>query len=216
MNPVLADVFDHLDRVAASRLYARASVDPDRERARLRAAGRPHLSADGPSPSPEELEATSAWVIEGSTRRRQWFARLSALGGAASLPSDVAVRSLGIVRLAQRLAIVYGFDPHDDRGRMALQRALSVGLQIPMPEGPLNPRLSDLTRAGRSTSSQLTRALVGTASQSAVPSLQRLIPVLGAVGVSEPTSEIGARMAGVFSRLVSPARAALIEDVQEL
>lgn len=216
MNPLVRDLLDRADDAAARRLYRLASIRPDRERARLRAAGRPHLAPDLPPPTWEELAETSDWVIDQAHRRRAVTIRLTGLAGAPSLPSEVAIRGIGLLRLAQRLALVHGFDPGDDRGQAAIRQALAAGLGQRPFEGPLQARLTDLARSRPSVGGQLARAVVGTASADAVRGLERLIPLVGATRVDVGLVEAGERMASVYRRLAVLPGPRRLEDATEV
>ena len=132
-----ADFFERLDLDAADRIYHRISVDPERFRRTLRTAGRVHVHDDGPRPLAHELRETGTWVVEQAAFRSGAIGAFAGLTGAASVPPEVAARGLATVRLAQRLLLVYGFDPESDRGQTALWRVLAAGLEIAVPDQAL-------------------------------------------------------------------------------
>lgn len=221
MNPLLAELFERADASAARRGYRFLSVDVDRERARLRAAGRAHQAPEAPACPVGAMDDTAHWVLENEARRRGLGARLAAFAGAASVPGEWLGRSLALLRLAQRLGLVYGFDPRDDRGQTALWRALAAGLEVELPaHAPLVPRASRLLgRDDRALGSTLARAVLRQAGNDAVADVPRFVPVLG--GLTRPSTDpalydAGLRMIGVLSRLAEPGpfdRAAEAEEV---
>ncbi|MCB9668193.1 MAG: hypothetical protein H6736_12025 [Alphaproteobacteria bacterium] len=219
MNPLLRDVLTRLDEDALRALVKLVSVDPVRERSRLRAAGRAYASPDGRAVPTSELDATAAWVVSRATRRRGLTARLVGLAGAPSVPGEVLSESVGLLRLAQRLAVVYGFDPSEDRGRTALWRALSAALEIELPEhAPIVPRATAVLQPGsRSLSGTLLRAVLGRATADAADGPLRFLPVVGSVRAPETsTAAMGERMARVLSRLAEPAAWSADAEAEEL
>lgn len=216
----LEDFFEQLDLDAADKLYQRVSVDPERFKRTLRTAGRPW--ADGAQrPSLDEVRHTARWVVEQSAFRSGALGGFAGLTGAASVPAEVGLRGVSTLRLAQRLAIVYGFDPARDRGRTALWRALAAGLDVDLPEhGPVGMRATSvpraLTQGGRDVGATLTRALFQRTAQSVLKRLIRLVPIASVpTSVSsarQRTEAVGDRMIAVLDRLYEPPLAGEVEE----
>jgi hypothetical protein len=138
-----------LDADTVRTLYAAVSVPVDVERDRLRRAGRPFLDPARPeAPEAAVVRATAERLVEQATFRATALGGAAGLGGVGTLPPEVVATLVAIVRLGQRLAIVYGFDPDTDRGQVALRQALSAGLEVELPPaGLLGLRVTDLPRA---------------------------------------------------------------------
>lgn len=209
MSTAWSDLVERFDSGLGRRGYRFLSVDVDRERARLRAAGRPFAGGGAPPCPTRELDATAAWLLQLEVRRRGLGARLAGMAGAASVPGEVLGRSLVLLRLAQRLCIVYGFDPRADRGRTAFWRALGAALEADLPShAPLDSRASSVLRADDpSLASHLSRALLLRSQSDTMARITRFVPVLG--GLSRPAADpalqaAGERMIGVLSRLAVP------------
>jgi hypothetical protein len=131
------------------------------------------------------------------------------------------------LRLGQRLAIAWGFDPGTDRGRMALWRALAAALRVDLPDqGPVGVKVSDLPGLARpnlraeNVALWLARALVLRSAMSVAGKITRFVPVLaggfGAWSASRRTTELGVAMAAVYRNLVEMPILAPVEDAVEV
>lgn len=220
----LEDFFEQLDLDAADRLYRRVSVDPRRFSRTLRTAGR-IWARDGQRPALEDVRHTARWVVSQSAFRTGALGGFAGLTGAASIPAEVGLRGVATLRLAQRLLLVYGFDPSQDRGRTALWRVLAAGMEVPLPEhGPVGMRASSvpraLTRGGRDVGATLTRALFQRTAQSVMRRLTRLVPLASvasnARAASSRTEAVGERMIQVLDRLYEPDLPDDVEEAREI
>lgn len=216
-----ADEFlERLDEDVAAAMYRRISIDVDRFERTLRTAGRSWARSQPPADL-EELRETASWVVDQSALRSRLLGTIAAVSGAASVPAETVARSLSTLRLAQRLLIVYGLDPHSDRGRTAMWRVLAAALETGLPShGPVRMKATELLREDRSLSATLTRALLRRAARTAVPRVLRLIPgasvpVHGSESVRR-TREAGERMIEVLDRLAAPAPTASAVDALEV
>jgi len=212
---IVADAFlaavDRIDAGSVRSLYAALSVPTSHERQRLRRARRPFVDPDHGAPDASDVGRTADVVIRQATFSATALGGLAGMGGVASVPPEVVANMISFVRLAQRLCVVYGFDPEEDRGAMGLRQALSAGLQVELPEGgPMGLKLSDLPSilapsAPREVSVAMTRELVRQSAWMVVGSVGRFIPVVSAgAGASRSrrrTREVGARMKHVLERL---------------
>lgn len=215
MRPEVHDIFERLDVDTLAWLQRLASVSPPREQQRLRAAGRPYLSPSTPCPSQQELDATARWVVRRAVRRRRLTSRVVGLVGAPGVPSDVLSRALGLLRMAQRLAIVYGFDLTTDHGHVALRRALAAGIGVELPtHGPLARRATELVRPGETVGGTLLREVVLWNARETSP--VRALPIVGALGGSGDLSTVGHRMTEVLRGLAPPITPPPTEDAVEL
>lgn len=207
----LVDILaEHADRRLPAGLYTAVSVSTARTRARLREARRPFVDPDGSSAVLSEVDETAGWVIRQSSFNAAAFGGLSSFAGLVTIPSEALGSVVSIVRLAQRLAIVYGFDPETDRGQVAVWRALGAGLDIELPaQGPMQVRLRDLPPAlvprPPSAGAWLAQQVVRRAAWGVVGSVTRFVPVLATgaavLGARRRTALIGDRMRATLRRL---------------
>ena len=51
------------------------------------------------------------------------------------VPPEAALSIVLVIRMIQRLCVVYGFDPETDRGEAALTRTLAAVWNVTLPEG---------------------------------------------------------------------------------
>ena len=141
------------------------------------------------------------------------------------MPPEALAQVVTVLRLAQRLAVVYGFDPDDDRGQVAVWRALAAGLQVEMPaQGVLRMRASEipaLVVSSGSAAAEMTRAVLAGVGALVAGRAWRFLPVVGtSVSMGElrrEMTEVGRRMQAVLCRLSDHEDAAVaIEDAEEI
>jgi hypothetical protein len=228
VRDLVADMAEWVDGRLIAGIYAAVSVPTERERQRLRRAGLAFIDVDMPPPSMADLDVSSDWVIKVASQNATALGGFAGLGGAASVPPEAIAIAVSVVRLAQRLAVVYGFDPETDRGQMALWRALQAGLDLDLPDGgPMGVRVTDLPgvlarRIPQKASVAVTRAVLRQSVWMVVGRLTRLLPVVSAgvaaVGGRRRMRTIGRRMTDVYRRLaeVAPPDPALIVDALEI
>lgn len=230
VRDLLGDVADQLDHSLLHRLYASVSAPTDRVRLTWRRAGWAFMEPGRQEPPLHELDRTADRVIAQACFGASAVGGLAGLGGLATVPPEVLASVVGLLRLAQRLALVYGFDPQTDRGQMAVWQALAAGLQLELPEGGAKSmRVRDLPRvmlsgapppneAGLALAQGLflgTLRLVG-------GRLSRMVPVLssGAAAVSgrRRAKAAGQRMKATLRRLTEApqGRGGVIEDAVEV
>jgi hypothetical protein len=218
------------DARAVDLAYAAVGVSTEAIRRRLGASGRVFFTRDGPAPPTEALDRTADWLIEQSAASSATLGGVAGLGGLLSVPPEVGAFLVASLRLAQRLAVVYGFDPETERGRMAVAQALAEGFEVALPpRGLMGTKASDVVRAlvSRSPSQervggQLALGVVLGATRMMGGRLARLVPVVSsgvsAVDNRRRTLVVGARMRDALRRQAelpwSPA--GLIEDATEL
>lgn len=211
VGEAVTDAARTLDTGSVQALYAAVSVSVSWERQRLRRGHRVFVDPDASrAPDPAAVARTARWLIAQATWKATVLGGAAGLGGLASVPPEVMGQLIGILRLGQRLAIVYGFDPSTERGGMALRQALSAGLGIDIPEGgPLGLAASDLPRilagsAPTEVSVAMTRALVRQSAWLVVGSVARFVPGLavgaGAWRARSTMREVGERMRASLSR----------------
>lgn len=232
IRDVASEALGRVDASLLAGLYTSVSVSPRRVRRSLRVSGRPFLDPDAVErPSLVQVDHTARWVVEQSGFRLGMFGGVAGTAGAASVPPEVVATTIAGLRLAQRLAIVYGFDPHTDRGEMAVWRALAGGFEVELPgDGPVSMRVSDLPgalvrgRGPRSASEALATAVVRESASMVGRRLARWLPVpllssgLSATAARDRMREIGERMRLVLRRLAEAPAADpdRVEDAVEL
>lgn len=202
-----------LDAELIPSLYAAASVAPAQARDELRAAGLAFVDeATGQFPEPDDIARTVAWVVKAASRQAGVVGAVSGAAGFLAVAPEVLASAVATLRLAQRLAVVYGFDPDTDAGRMVISRALAHAYEVQLPESTrVATRVSELpalVRTGAGNSQAMVawagrRALSGTASV-LVGRVSRLVPGLGAVigGIRafRAQERLAARMCEVYAR----------------
>jgi len=226
---IVADLFERADVSLIAGWYAAVSVSTERTRSWLRFRRLPFLDPDDRNaPELAQLDYTTSNLIERSISGSAALSGAAGLVGALSVPPEVVATAIRTVRLAQRLCIVYGFDPQTDRGEMALSRALAAayGLELPI-TAAVGMRVTDLPflasprRSGRTVAARLTRAAVTSSAWWVAGRITRFIPVLaagaGAVDARRRTERTGQQMQAVLARLADvPARSQPIEEAVEV
>ena len=217
------------DARALPGVYRAVSIRPTRTAAWLRAAGKPFVDGTAQRPDAIALEQTAEWVVQQSRVRMALVGGLAGLGGVATIPPETAASIIAAVRLAQRLAVVYGFDPNTDRGEMAVWQAVAAGFQVELPRsGAMTMRISALPGlvSGKAVDTQFAAGTlaIAVAQRSAFwvgKRLTRWFPVpvlssgLGARAAERRLSDIGRRMAVTLARLtVAPEPTDVMEAVE--
>lgn len=135
-----------LDQGLLSDLYQAASVRVDELRRELDEAELPWVDpSTGRVPELQDLDRTAQVIIERAVFRGGALGGVTTLAGAAGVPSEVMGALLQSMRMCQRLAVVYGFDPGTDAGQLMVWRAMAAAWELPFPEAGKAPiRLQDL------------------------------------------------------------------------
>ena len=203
---------DWADEALLANAYRGLSVNTRVFRTRLRTAQRSFCDPNVPqTPTMHEVDKTAAWVSEQVGIQTGIRSGIASLAGAISIPPEVLLTLVTYIRLAQKLTIVYGYDPHSDKGQMVMWRALAAGLETELPEqGPLGMRLRDLTRLfsmprADQVGTQVTRALVKKSVWAVLRRTTRYVPVLSlgssTIGGRRRMRSAGHRMNQVLRRL---------------
>lgn len=209
---------ERLDEDLLPAIYAAASVPTDEVRAWLREEGIPFVDPDaGQHPADADLEEAAKRVVRGTRNRATFLGFAGGALGAVAIPPEVLASLVAMLRLAQRLAVLYGFDPETDAGKLVMWRALAAAYEIQLPtQGPVGMRVRELPElfksqvpATRQASTWLARQVVLRASSSVVGRVTRIIPGLGAglAGFSahRRTRAMGQRMIEVYRRAMNAA-----------
>lgn len=210
------------DETALARLFASISIDTNGVLEEWNRDNRPHAGRTGASAT--EVDLFARQLIADSARKAAAIGVLGGLGGLALLPHEVLATLVASVRLAQRLALLYGLDPNTDAGHLAVLHALAAGLEVEAPDRGLNSvKVSDLPTilVGQArlhaADVALGQLLVRAATRAVAGRILRLVPLLssaiGGYGMHATMLEMGERMRAVLSRLGAPlARGPGIED----
>ncbi|TNE91855.1 MAG: hypothetical protein EP330_03910 [Deltaproteobacteria bacterium] len=231
LRDIFSDLVDRADQRLIGQLVASVSVDAESTRVQLRQSGRPFLDPEAAErPSLAEVEHTALHVIRQSRVRVGAFGGMASLAGALSVPPEVAATGVAGLRLAQRLAVIYGFDPDSDRGEMAVFQALAAGFDVNLPErGTVGVRVRDLPSLlvenvdsdVQSAGGSLATAVAKQSALLVGRRITRLVPVVfsgwSAFAARDRMDEIGRRMLVVLRRLAeAPAVGGDVEDAIEV
>ena len=152
-STALTNLRDRLDEDLLATLYRSAGLPTAEIRAELAAAGL--VWADpgrGADPTLEELEAVQERIITVAVREATLRAGVGAALGLLALPPEMSVALVQSLRLAQRLAVLYGHDPETDAGALMVAKALAAGLQLELaPQGQLGMRILEVHAMVRPT-----------------------------------------------------------------
>lgn len=225
----LRDVLRVVDQRAVDAIVRRVGVGTQETQVWLRQRGLAFVE-EGPRgrPGDAELDRTAEVVIARARSSAASVGALAGLGGLMSVPPDVAGRLVAVLRLSQRLAVVFGIDPETPRGHAAVLRALAAGFEVEVPDhGLIDSRASAMVRAlvpggGQPglLAERVTRAAVSSTLHGSVSHVGRLVPVVGS-GIAardnaRDVNAIGERMKAVFARLVVAGIAPDIRDAEEV
>ena len=228
---LLSDMMSRVDDRLVAGWYRTMSVQTARERRRLRIARRSFVDPkSAEKPTLADLDTTAHWVIQQSRFNATALGGFAGLAGVASVAPEIAASIVGVLRLGQRLALVYGFDPDTDRGQMALWRALAAGYDVDLPDrGPVGIRVTDLPAivapralAPRTVGGDLAAQIVRKSAWMIAGRVTRLLPVMssgsGALRSRQNMGEIGERMRLVFRQMaeIPLANRGLLEDALEI
>ncbi|MBM4391366.1 MAG: EcsC family protein [Deltaproteobacteria bacterium] len=194
-------------------MYAAASVSTSQVREELRRAGLAFVDEEaGLVPEPDELRRAVDHVVRSAQIRASAMGAVTGLAGAAAMPPELVAAMVNTLRLGQRLAVVHGFDPETDHGKIVLTRALAAAMGVELPDSTrVATRVSELpvlVRAAAPGSSGAVqwaaRYVVERSVGSAAARVVRLVPGLGA-GIAALSAwrrqkQVAARMCAVFHR----------------
>ncbi len=231
LHQALENLGERIDEDLLAHLYERASIETSEIHAELRKAG---LIWDDGSPltppSRQALEDTSQRIIRRARRRASVRGAVTGAMGILAIPPETVAGMIQLLQLSQRLAVVWGHDPHSDRGRILLIRALSRALDLELPEqGQLRVRVRDLRRVAarqlpdpRHTGVMLGLSLARFSLGRAGSGLARAVPGVGALAggfearrslivAAEPMIDVYSRAWRGGTLLEGP-----VEDAEEL
>jgi len=226
--PLLSDLIRTADERLLAGWYRAISVPAGRVRQRLRQRGLAYVDPSTGKGDPAELDRSARWTIDQARFGATALGGIAGIGGLVSVPPEVLAQLVGGIRLGQRLAVIYGFDPETDRGRMALFRALAAGYEVELPDGgPVGMRLSELPSIvapvllqPRTMSAALVGEIVRKSAWTLAARLTRVIPVISAgtsaVHARRGIAETGRRMHKALRSMAGMATMGLIEEAVEV
>jgi hypothetical protein len=218
LSVLLQALGERLDEDLLPAVYAAASIPTADVRAWMRDTGIPYLDPDtGTWPSSADMDEGARRIVAHTRDRATALGVAGGFVGAVAIPPEVLATIVSMLRLAQRLAVLHGFDPETDAGRVVMWRALAAAYELELPtQGPVGLRvreLPDLLRshvpATRQASAWLARQVVVRTTATVMSRVTRLIPGLGAglagYGARRRTHTMGARMVEVYRRAMTAA-----------
>jgi hypothetical protein len=217
LEELLAALGAKVDREAVVRGYAAVSVDVAEARVWMHARGLAWVDdAEGRFPGEEDLAASVRAIVDSYRGSASVVGLVGAFTGWPGVAPEFAATLVQSLRLAQRMALVYGFDPHSERGGIVVTRALAAAWQVELPEGGVGEvRVAELPARVRS---QLARVppsavagwMVRIAGRSVAARFMRFVPGLSTVvGVREARrrmTEMGERMEPVVRAAMDRGR----------
>ena len=103
---------------------------------------------DQPRPGLSTLDDSAKLLIDQAKVRAGVIGAAGGIGGAVGVAPEVLASLVHTLRMAQRLGVIYGFNPETDRGRVMLWRALAAAYDVELPEqAQLDLRMRDLPGA---------------------------------------------------------------------
>ena len=203
-----------VDEELLPRLYQSIGLRTADIRAELKAEYLAYHDPEaGQHPSQDELDAAAEEVIARAARTATVGGALAGFAGAAAIPPELGAALVQTLRLAQRLAVIYGHDPDTVRGQMVMVRAVAAAWELELPrQGMVDLRVRALPALVRqqlggsqTTAADLTRTLV---TRLAVSVGRRTLKVLPGMGAALSAYDARRRISGWGRRMVPVLRRA--------
>lgn len=226
-SKLAAILFERGDQRIAEALLAAVSISPEKLRSRLRSQGLAYYEPSSKKPPTlRELDHTAERLIKLAKDNATAMGGIVGAAGALSVPPEIAAHVVAIIRLAQRLGLVYGFDRENDRGKMAFWRALAAAFETEFPDqGPMDISIREMlsrpTNTG-SVSSALGQSMMRRSTRLVNSRVYRLLPLVysggAALAARRRVFEAGQRMQTTYRQLIDlpQAQAPEIEDAIEV
>ena len=139
----LRQLQSNMDEGALSRLYRAASVSQEEVLRKMRELGLEVYSiAEIPRFSPEQLDPIADRVIAENARLGGLTGAGFGSGGFFSIAPELAWLFVDVIRLAQRLSLVYGFEFDSHRGRLDLWSTMGNALGVDVEVDGMEPELT--------------------------------------------------------------------------
>ncbi len=229
MSDILRELSGRVDEDLPPYVLQSISIDLSEYRSDLDAAGLAYIIPSSPHHhTPEALALSAQTAIKKSVRKASIMGAAGGLAGFLGVPPEAAARVLQSLRLAQRLAIIYGHDPGTDRGAMHVRKALASAWEFELPaHANVDIRLSDIPTivrsnipANHSGGLWFTRTMLTQASSVVGRKITRIIPGLGiglgALQARRSARSQGDRMHQSFLRSYRPPAMKAVEDAIEV
>ncbi|MEL6345634.1 MAG: EcsC family protein [Myxococcota bacterium] len=213
IGQILENLSERLDEDLLPALYNITSLSTAQIRDDLEAAGLLWYDRQTPPyPTEQALERSASSLIERSLRAASIRGMIGGAGGALAIPPEILVSLAQTLRLAQRLAVVYGFVLETDRGKLMLSRALEAAFRLDLPsQRALGVKVSDLPQVARQqmpdiqrTTAWIARTVVWRAARHVGGRFSRVLPGIGAgIGAWDARRSLraqGERMLQVYQR----------------
>ena len=226
LRDVLQELAERMDQRLPAGLYVAVSVPTGAYRERLRRQRRVFVDPAVAEVAMHDVDATAAWLVRQASLTSASVGGFASFAGAATVPPEAVAQAIAVLRLAQRLAIVYGFDPETSTGELAVWKALAIGLELTLPgDGPMQVRMRDIpgmllpTRKD-STGAELAGAVIRRTTWMLASRMIRFIPLvspaISAVSAHRSARDVGGRMQEALRRQVELPNGAGVEDAEEV
>jgi hypothetical protein len=231
LGQILSNLTERLDEDLLPGLYGITSLTTAKVQREFRAAEIPFTDPiNGTFPPEEELEAGADAVINRVVSRASMRGAIGGLGGAIAIPPEVALALVQTVRMAQRLAVLYGIELETDRGKLLLSRAIYAAYELKLPkQQQLDMRISQLPQVARQqtpdvqrTTAWIARTVAWQLTRHIGGRVTRIIPGIGAgIGAWDANRSIkvqGKRIRAVYQRSWSGGllTTSMIEEAEEI
>lgn len=206
------DLGEKLDSEVLPALYNAASLKGEVIRAELRSQGLDHWDPGSDNlPTRSAMERTCELLVRRASRLAGLRGAAGSFGGFLTLAPDMGLALVQTLRLAQRLAVVWGHDPDSEPGRLLLTRALATAWKIDLPREGMQPthlsQVPGLVRSSlsmqRSSGTAIARNVASRAAGMAGRRISSVVPGLGtglgAWSARRQLREQGAAMAQIFA-----------------
>lgn len=130
-----ASADDRLELDLLPALYAAASLDTADIRQELREASVPFVEPlSGARPTLEELTLAGDSLIEIARREATVIGGAGGMAGAIGVPPEALASLVHVLRLGQRLCVLFGFDPDEAEGYVMMWRVVGAAYKVKLPE----------------------------------------------------------------------------------
>lgn len=189
LGQILRNLGGRLDEDLLPGLYAITSLTTAGVQRELKEAELPFCDPiSGDFPPEEELEAAAEAIVHRAVNRASVRGAIGGMGGALAIPPEVAFALIQTVRMAQRLAVLYGIELETDRGRLLLSRAVYAAYELKLPEQQaLDMRISQLPQVARQqtpdvqrTTAWIARTVAWQITRHIGGRITRIVPGIGA------------------------------------
>lgn len=206
---------DRVDAELVPALYERVSVPTAQIREELRALSLPFQDVEaGQVHELNDLVESARKLVRSGAWKSAGLGALSGALGPLAMPPELAASMAHHLRLAQRLAVVFGFDPETDAGKVVVARAMAAAYDVALPDSArLDLRVRNLpalfSRERTDTGTWLAKQVVQRTAASLTQRVTRLVPGLsvglGAWSAGRRTGRLAEKMIDVYGRALEAA-----------